>query len=152
MLGLTKKTDYALLALAYLAARQHGGAVRAREIAEHHGIPTELLAKILQRLAKSGLLVSTPGPTGGYALARPADDITVGAVLEAVEGAPALAQCLRNTDNCCEQEVHCTIRRPLERISARVYDMLDAIPLSELAHGADTPVVRIGEIGVGGKQ
>lgn len=136
MLGITKKTDYALIALTHLASTEAGTAVRAREIAERYGIPPDLLAKILQKLAKSGLLVSCTGRSGGYALARAADEITVGEVLEAVEGAPALAQCLRGDEACCEQLTQCNIRHPLARINARVFQMLDNIPVSEFTRAS----------------
>lgn len=133
MLGLTKKTDYGLLALSHLARSQHGRALRTREIAEVFGIPVELLAKIMQRLARSGLVSSMPGPTGGYALARPAQHISIGDVIESIEGMPAIVACLKSDASACDQHPRCTIRRPLERVNARVYSMLCRIPLSELA-------------------
>ncbi len=133
MLGITKRTDYALLALTHLAAAGQSGSVSAREIAERYGIPPDLLAKILQRLAKSGLVVSSPGRSGGYALAKPAAEITIGSVLQAVEGTPALTQCQREEPGDCEQILRCTIRRPLERIGLQMLAMLDGIPLSEIA-------------------
>ncbi|MBM3496422.1 MAG: Rrf2 family transcriptional regulator [Armatimonadetes bacterium] len=141
MLGITKQTDYALLALTYLASAEDGGAVRARDIAERYGMPVDLLAKILQRLTRSGLLVSSQGRLGGYVLARPVEEITIGAVLEAVEGAQALAQCMRGDHAGCDQHVRCTIRRPLAKINARVFHMLDAIPVSDLTREtADVPL------------
>jgi Rrf2 family protein len=132
MITLTKRTDYALMAVAHLAGHDAGQPVPARDIAGAYEIPAELMAKILQKLARSGLLVSSPGPTGGYSLARPAESITVGEVVEAVEGGPALAQCMRGDHADCEQSKRCTIRGPLARINARMLGMLDAIPVSEL--------------------
>ena len=131
MISISKKTDYALLALTHLALSDEGQPIPARDIAGEYEIPAELLAKILQKLARSGLLKSSPGPTGGYTLARPAETITIGAVLEAVEGTPALAHCMRGHHSDCEQVTRCTIRRPLERINARVLTMLDDVPLSD---------------------
>ena len=133
MLNLSKKTDYALLALTYLAGMDAARAASAREIAEQYAIPVELLAKILQRLAKTRLVVSTSGPTGGYRLARPADAISVGAIVEAIDGPPALTQCLKRPDNGCDQLKRCTIRRPLARINARILQMLSMISLAEIA-------------------
>jgi len=138
MITLSKRTDYALLAVSHLARMGSNTSVRAREIAERYEIPAELLAKILQRLARSGVLLSSTGPSGGYALARPADEITVGEVLAAVEGAPALAQCLRDEPGCCEQISRCTIKEPIERINARVFRLLETIPVTELAWTATT--------------
>jgi Rrf2 family protein len=132
MLSLSKKTDYALLALSHLAKAEAGRAVNTREIADQFGIPVELLAKILQRLAKVQLVVSTPGPTGGYRLAKPATAISVGAVISVIEGPTAIAHCMKSFDNRCEQHNRCTIRHPLERINARIYQMLDLISLAEI--------------------
>lgn len=133
MLSLSKSTDYALLALSYLTRTEVGRAVNTREIAEQFDLPVELLAKILQRLAKAELLVSTPGPTGGYRLARSASAISIGAVIEAVDGMPAIAQCFKTDHNGCEQLDKCTIRKPLARINARIFQMLNLISLAEIS-------------------
>jgi Rrf2 family protein len=133
MLSLSKKTDYALLALSYLTEVGVGRAANTREIAEKYDIPVELLAKILQRLAKAGLIASTAGPTGGYRLARAPEAISVGAVIGIVDGTPAIAQCFRTDGSSCEQLNKCTIRHPLERINARLLQMLDLISLAEIA-------------------
>lgn len=138
MLGLTKKTDYGLLALSHLARIGSGRAVRTREIAEEFGIPVELLAKIMQRLARSGLVSSMPGPTGGYVLARSVQTISIGDVIESIEGMPAIVACLKNETSACDQHPRCTIRRPLERINAQMYRMLCRIPLSELARDEES--------------
>ena len=70
MLRFTKRADYGLMAIHYIAIQDGFGAVSAKRIAEEFAIPPELMAKILQRLAKQRLIVSTNGPKGGYALAR----------------------------------------------------------------------------------
>jgi len=137
MLSLSKKTDYALLALSYLAEVGAERAANTREIAEKYDIPVELLAKILQRLAKGGIVASTAGPTGGYRLARKPEAISVGAVIGIVDGTPAIAQCFKTDGHLCEQLDKCTIRTPLERINTRILQMLDLISLAEIA--GDTP-------------
>ncbi|MCS6775322.1 MAG: Rrf2 family transcriptional regulator [Chloroherpetonaceae bacterium] len=137
MLSLSKQADYALLALAYLARVEEGRLVNAREIALKFDLPAELLAKILQRLARADLLVSTPGPTGGYRLARSARSISVGAIVVAVDGPPALVPCLRSDHNDCEQSRHCTIQRPLARLNQRIFQMLERVSLAEIS--ADDP-------------
>jgi len=133
MLSLSKKTDYALLALTHLARAESGRALNTREIAEQFSIPVELLAKILQKLAKEQLVVSTPGPTGGYKLAKPASTISVGAVISVIDGPTAIAHCLKANDNRCDQHTNCTIRHPLERINARIFQMLNLISLAEIS-------------------
>ena len=70
MLRLSKKADYALMAMKHLAIKTDAASTSAREIAEQYDIPVELMAKVLQRLARSGLLTSHQGTRGGYTLAR----------------------------------------------------------------------------------
>ena len=70
MLRLSKKADYALMAMKHLALRGDRGSSSAREIASQYDIPIELLAKVLQRLVRRGLLASQQGTRGGYQLAR----------------------------------------------------------------------------------
>jgi Rrf2 family protein len=78
MLKLSKKVDYGLIAISHIAHREDDRNISAKQIAEQYDIPVELLAKILQRLAKGGLIMSQNGPKGGYILARDPAHITVG--------------------------------------------------------------------------
>ena len=71
MLRLSKKTDYALMAMKHLASDPRCRAASAREIAEEYDIPVELMGKVLTRLVRSGLLTSHQGINGGYTLAQP---------------------------------------------------------------------------------
>ncbi len=132
MLNLSKKTDYALLALSYLTRTGPTKAVNTREIAEQYDIPVELLAKILQQLVKANLLISTAGPTGGYRLSRASNAISIANVIEAVDGIPAIAQCFKTDHNGCDQLDKCTIRKPLGRINNRIFQMLNLISLDEI--------------------
>src|ERR1044072_1301189 len=87
MLRLSKKADYALIAMKHLALNRDAAvSVSAREIAEQYDIPIELMAKVLQRLVRSGLLISTQGPRGGYTLRRPAASISVADVIQSIDG------------------------------------------------------------------
>ena len=133
MLTLSKQTDYALLALTYLSAA--GRAANTKEIAEQHDIPIELLAKILQKLTRAGLLTSAPGPTGRYRLARSPGTVTIGEVVKLIDGPPALAQCMRPENAVCGQQEKCTIRAPLAAINARIMLLLDHITLAEIEIG-----------------
>ncbi len=138
MLSLSKKTDYALLALSYLTEVGSERAANTREIAEKYDIPVELLAKVLQRLARAGLVASTAGPAGGYRLGRSPESISVGSVIEIIDGTPAIAQCFRLNGHPCEQHDKCTIRHPLERINTRMLQMLNMISLAEITQDDHT--------------
>ena len=131
MLRFTKRADYGLMAIHYVAIHDELGAVSAKRIAEEFAIPQELLAKILQRLAKQGLIVSSNGPKGGYALARRPAEITIGEVIRALEGPISIVSCLEEDSDCPQME-RCSLRRPVKKIQAAITRMLDTISLAEL--------------------
>jgi len=86
MLRLTKKADYGLMAMKHLAEHADQGACSAKDIAEEYGIPQEALAKILQGLARAGLLQSQHGMNGGYTLTRDPRAISAYEVIRAIDG------------------------------------------------------------------
>ena len=133
MLRLSKKADYALIAMKHLAQKCAGPqSTSAREIAEQYDIPIELLAKVLQRLVRTGLLVSTQGTRGGYTLSRPPGAISVADVIQAIDGPLTVTAC--STDNNdCEQYSKCSIRDPLWQIRERIVQALVTVTLSEMA-------------------
>ena len=136
MLRLSKKADYALLAMRHLAAHTDAGAVSARELAEAYDIPAELLAKVLQRLVRARLLASHQGIHGGYGLARPAALISVADVIHAIDGPLTVTACSEE-DHSCDQYAKCKIRDPLWRVKDRIVSALSATSVAELA--ADIP-------------
>lgn len=138
MLRLSKKSDYALMAVTHLATRADGGAASAREISESYAIPLELLAKILQRLVRARLLVSVQGTRGGYRLGKPATQITVADVIQAVDGPVTVTACSPD-DHACGQFTTCSIRDPLWRIKNRILEMLTTVSVWELAADVAQP-------------
>jgi len=140
MLRFTKRADYGLMAIHYIAVHDELGSVSTKRIAEEFGIPAELLAKILQRLAKQGLVVSQNGPKGGYALGRRPSEITIGDVVRAIEGPVNIVSCLE--DNDCPQAPRCNLRRPIQKVQAAISQVLDSMSLAELA-GDDVPALLV---------
>lgn len=132
MLRLSKKADYALLSMRHLAANADRGAVSARELAEAYDIPSELLAKVLQKLVRARLLASHQGIRGGYGLGRAADAISVADVIQAVDGPLTVTACSEG-DHSCDQYSKCNIRDPLWRIKDRIVSALAATSVAELA-------------------
>jgi Rrf2 family protein len=130
VLRFTKKADYGLMAIHYIAFHQHDGVANAKRIAEDLGIPAELLAKILQRLAKRRLIRSSNGPKGGYVLAREAGRITVGEVLRAIEGPLSIVHCYQDLQ--CPQLARCNIRKPVWMIQTSIERLLDTLSLEEM--------------------
>ena len=130
MFRLSKKADYGLIALRHLA-RNADASISTREIAEQYHIPAELLAKVLQKLARKGLLVSQQGTNGGYVLARDSAQISIVDVVEALEGPITFTPCERGED--CQQMSTCSVRDPLLKIKAKVVRVLGDTSIFELA-------------------
>ena len=132
MLRLSKKADYALIAMKHLAQKAGAPSTSAREIAEQYDIPIELLAKVLQRLVRTGLLASTQGTRGGYTLSRAPKSISVADVIQAIDGPFTVTAC-SSDNNDCEQYSKCSVRDPLWQIRERIVAALGTVTLSEMA-------------------
>lgn len=132
MLKLTKKADYGLIALKYLAEHPEIAAVSAKDIADSYGIPAQLLAKILQQLTKSGLLKSHAGMNGGYALARDAREISAYEVIHTIDGPFFITSCTKGSKSC-ELTPSCTIKEPLARVNETIAGVLRSISIQDLA-------------------
>jgi Rrf2 family protein len=138
MLRLSKKADYALIAMKHLAMKRDAVSTSAREIAEHYDIPIELMAKVLQRLVRTGLLTSHQGTRGGYTLSRASAAISVADVIQAIDGPFTVTSC-STEDNTCEQFGKCSIRDPLWRIRERILSALGTVSLAEMATESEAP-------------
>jgi len=136
MLKLTKKADYGLIAMKYLAEHAEKQARSAKEIAEAQGIPSELLAKILQRLVRAKLLVSLQGTNGGYKLARDSRTISAFDVIKAIEGPLFITSCVTHK-GACEQTSRCTVKEPLQKVSLAIEEVLSKVTIFELAQVGD---------------
>ena len=138
MLRLSKKADYALIAMKHLALRGDRGSSSAREIAGLYDIPIELMAKVLQRLVRRGLLASQQGTRGGYQLARTPAQITVADVIQAIEGPVTVTAC-STEEGQCDQFSKCNVRDALYRVSERILSALGECTIAELAADPPTP-------------
>jgi Rrf2 family protein len=137
MLRFTKQVDYGLMAMQYVTEHQGDTPVGVKRIADKFGIPVEVLAKVLQRLAKGGLMVAQSGPGGGYRLTLSPSVMTVGQVIRVLEGPLAIVKCMVDHGDCA-QASRCTLRSPARRLQAAITDLLDTMTLAELA-GDDVP-------------
>src|SRR3989337_2656809 len=104
----------------------------AREIAEQYDIPIELMAKVLQRLARSGLLSSPQGTRGGYTLSKTTGSISVADIIQAIDGPLTVTAC-STEDEQCEQFSKCSVRDPLWRIKDRIPAALATRSLQEVS-------------------
>ncbi len=140
MLKLTKKADYGLIALRHLAATRAPSS--AKDIAETYGIPAALLSKILQRLAREGLLISEQGTHGGYRLARDPHEISTLEVIRTIDGPIILTHCFTEHTEC-DQSDRCPVREPLRKVHEGILRLLSSITISDLCQDdMPVPVIR----------
>jgi Rrf2 family protein len=135
MLRLSKKADYGLIALRHLALRRPSRSASAKEIADTYGIPLPLLSKVLQKLARAGLLTAVYGTNGGYKLARDPETITALEAIRTIDGPVILTTCFSKTGGC-GQSTTCSVREPLRRIHEGILGLLESITISEMSEDA----------------
>ncbi len=117
MLKLSKKVEYGLMALMHMDALRTGDCASVSEVARACTIPEPLLSKVLQALSKKGLLVSSQGVRGGYRLGRKLEAITLGEVVEAVDGPLRLSVCQEDPAKCGQYRT-CRIKRPVREVQS----------------------------------
>jgi Rrf2 family protein len=135
MLQLTKRTEYGLIALIHLA-QDEGAVTSVREICERYPVPRRLVAEVLKDLCRARLVESLRGASGGYRLSRPADSITVGDVVGALEGHPSLTSCASlglYLAHSCEVEQVCPIKSPIETLRLGIWRLLQKTTLRDLS-------------------
>lgn len=153
MLSLTRKSDYALVALAYLGRnyQQQRKAVSARHIAELFGLPLPLLMNILKELCQARILNSTRGVRGGYSLAIDPAQVSLLEVVTAIEGPMQFTQCtdgLPIIGQGCELAEGCPIRGPIRKLHERINRFLEQTSLQDLLDDyEDTAVAEAGRCG-----
>ncbi|TLD42608.1 MAG: putative transcriptional regulator of sulfate transport, Rrf2 family [Candidatus Jettenia ecosi] len=134
---LSKKSDYALRAMIYLAMNYQKGTLQIKEISAKERIPQKFLENILLTLRKVGILNSKMGLKGGYELARSPDLITLGEVIRALDGAIAPVNCVsKMAYKPCSEEVNCVIRSVMMDIRNAITDVLDTMTFADMCKRA----------------
>jgi Rrf2 family protein len=131
MMKLSKKADYGLIALKHLATHGRHESCSAGDIADIYRMSTPLMAKVLQRLAKSGLVAARHGSSGGYTLARDASLITALDVIRAIDGPLFITSCVTSR-GACDVTTTCSIREPLRRVNDSILEVLGKVTISQM--------------------
>jgi len=130
MLKLTKKIEYALIALQHMQGKRYNTVTSVKEVTEEYDLPASLLAKVLQQLAKNNIIEPIQGPSGGYRLKKPLEEIKLNDFIEIIEGPVGLVDCLHDPD--CGHIGTCNIRLPIERVNNTIKDLFSNMTLADL--------------------
>lgn len=143
MIRLSRLTDYGIVVMSHMAA--HGkGVVTARELAERSQLPLPTVSKVLKLLARSGLIASHRGVSGGYALAKSPEQICVTDMIDALEGPVAMTQCsaAHKREETCQIDEHCPVKNPWQQINGVVRGALSRLTLQDMALSKPGPMNR----------
>jgi Rrf2 family protein len=132
MLKLSTKGQYGVRAMFELAKNYNKGPLTIKEIAKRQGVSVSYLEQLMNRLRKSELIKSRKGPGGGYVINREPADISVGMILNALEGPVAITQCLDPTTKGCKRVEGCVARLLWKSLGEKIEDFLDTINLNDL--------------------
>ena len=129
---LTRKGDYAIRGIIYLARQPQDSIALLSEIAASVQVPQTFLAKIFQQFSKSGIVKSYRGTGGGFILARPPEQITLLEVVETIEGPITPNRCVAGPGSC-EHDTTCSVHPVWADVQQKLRELLDGVTLKELA-------------------
>ena len=130
---LTHLADYAVVLMTAAARYPEGARLSATELSADTGVPLPTTQKLMGQLAGAGLLSSARGAAGGFALARPAAEISLADIVEAVEGPIALTMCSDSNNHDCALDAHCRVKPHMGLVGNAVRGALGAVSLQSLA-------------------
>ena len=132
MFRLNRLTDYAVVVMTQMT-RKPDDVHTAPQIAGNTGIPLPTVAKLLNALARESLVESHRGAAGGYTLGRPAHEVSMAQIIQAIEGPIALTACVEGSGNSCDVECLCPMRGNWERVNRAIHDALSEVTLADMA-------------------
>lgn len=138
MIRLSKLTDYAIVVMSEMA-RRVGTVHTVAQLADRTGVPAPTVAKLMKSLTPAGLTTSHRGAAGGYALTRPATDITIADIVVALDGPIALTACVEGAGEECGVESLCPMRGGWEKINAAIRGALEQVTLADMMMPAWAP-------------
>jgi len=133
---LTHLADYAVVLMTAAARRDAGARLSATDLAQDTGVPLPTAQKLMQQLAAHGLLIGQRGAGGGYALARPVEQISLADIVEAVEGPIVLTMCADGVNHECVLDAHCKVKPHMSVVGDAIRSSLSAVSLAQLSSPA----------------
>jgi Rrf2 family protein len=134
MLKIAKSVEYSILALRFIANNQNFECVSTKEISERENIPSDLLAKLMQKLVKHNIILSKQGKFGGYALNVSPEQLSINDVILALDEKVQLTDCMveNPTENDCTRVNNCCLRSPLSKVQDKIVDLFKQTTLHEI--------------------
>jgi Rrf2 family protein len=134
MLKLSKKTEYALMAIKFIAKKTNGKSSTAKEISEGYNIPYDLLSKVLQQLTKRKVIKSFQGIKGGYSLSKDPDNLTLIDIIRAVEPNYQITECMQrgSSEQDCTHFDCCMIRDPLAKVQKEIDKLFKSVTICQI--------------------
>lgn len=129
---LTTRSRYGTRMILDMALNDRNGPVRIKDIAARQGVSVKYLEKLVRELKQAGFVRSRRGPRGGHELARPLEEISVGAIVRALEGEFTLVECDGEDGLPCPRQADCPTREVWAEASRAMHEKLDAISLADL--------------------
>ena len=134
MFRLNRLTDYGVVVLSQMS-RKPEDLSTAPQIAQKTGVPLPTVAKLLNALVHENLIESHRGPAGGYTLRRPAEEISVAEIIQALEGPIALTACVEGSADDCGVASMCPMRGNWDRVNKAIHGALSDVTLADMAAG-----------------
>lgn len=134
MLKISKSVEYSIFALKQIFHNSGSSLLTAKDIAASENIPTEMVAKLLQKLKKNGILESVQGKFGGYRYAISPTHITLYSVVEAIDLEIQITNCLceNATKKDCERIEDCSLRNPISKLQDEIVTLMKNLKLTDL--------------------
>lgn len=133
MFRLNRLTDYAIIVLGRMS-QDVGRVQTAASLSEHTGIPAPTVSKLLKTMGAASLISSHRGASGGYSLDRPADEVTVADIVQALEGPIAVTACVDESTDCCDAESFCPMNGNWNRVNQAIRAALECVTLSDMTN------------------
>lgn len=131
MIKLSKLTDYAVVILAEMAMTE-GKQQTASGLSEKTGLPEPTVAKVLKLLARGTLITSSRGVNGGYMLGKAPTEISMAAVITALEGPVLLTSCVDGNDDCCNHSISCSMKGKWNPVNDAMQKALENVSLAQM--------------------
>lgn len=134
----SRQCEYALQAITFLALKEKGTMTSIQELTGSLQIPRHFLAKILQDLTHTGLVVSQKGPSGGFALGLPAEEMTLFHIVEAIDGVQFMSECVFGFGDCTGKDP-CAAHAEWDQLRNGIYRMLTGRNVAQMAMDMNKP-------------